>query len=83
MLDSVPTSLLKECKSELMSIITKIVNLSIETGEMPNDFKHAVITPLHSAPQKEGIRAYLQKLLPGVWITLLIQSHSKGLQHSS
>ena len=29
-----------------MPIIAKIVNLSIETGEMPNDFKHAVITPL-------------------------------------
>ena len=26
-----------------MPVITKIVNLSIETGEMPNDFKHAVI----------------------------------------
>ena len=28
----------------MMLIITKIFNLSIETGEMPNDFKHAVIT---------------------------------------
>ena len=45
MLHPIPTSLLKECKSELMAIITKIVNLSIETREMPNDFKHAVITP--------------------------------------
>ena len=46
MLDPIPTSLLKECKSELMPIITKIDNLSIETGEMPKDFKHAIITPL-------------------------------------
>ena len=45
-LDPIPTSLLKEYKFELMSIITKIVNLPIETGEMPSDFKHAVITPL-------------------------------------
>ena len=52
MLDPIPTSLLKECKSELMPIITKIVNLSIKTGEMPNDFKHAVITPLL---KKKGI----------------------------
>ena len=29
MLDPIPTSLLKECKSELMPIIIKIVNLSI------------------------------------------------------
>ena len=46
MLDPIPTSLLKECKYELMPIITKIVNLSIETSEIPNDFKHAVITLL-------------------------------------
>ena len=43
-LDPITISLLKECKSELMPIITKIVNLSIETGEMSNDFKHVVIT---------------------------------------
>ena len=29
-----------------MAIITKIVTLSIETDEMPNEFKHADIIPL-------------------------------------
>ena len=65
MLDHIPTSLLKECKSELMPIITKIVNLSIETGACQGNLNM----------QKEGFRAYLQKLSPCIWITLLIQSH--------
>ena len=46
MLDPIPTLLLKECTSELILFIAKIVNLSIESGEMPEAFKHAVITPL-------------------------------------
>ena len=60
MLDPIPPSVLKECKSELMPTITKIFNLSIETGEMPKDLFR---------------KTYLQKLLPCVWITLLIQIH--------
>ena len=63
-------TILNECKSELMAIISKIFNLSTKTGEMPKDFKH-----YYSAPQKEGFRAYLQKLSRCVWITLLIQSN--------
>ena len=64
MLDSVPTSLLKECKFELMPIITKIGNLSIETGKMPDDFKqHAVITLLL---KKKGIELIYKILLSGL-----------------
>ena len=61
MLDPIPTSLLKECKSELMPIITKIVNLSIETGEMPKDFKHAIITPLL---KKKGLELIYKNIHP-------------------
>ena len=61
MLDPIPTSLLKECKSELMPIITKIVNLSIETGEMPKDFKHAIITPLI---KKKGLELIYKNIRP-------------------
>ena len=49
-LDSIPTYLLKECKSELSTTITNIVNLSLSSGKMPDDFKHAVITPLLKKP---------------------------------
>ena len=61
MLDPIPTSLLKECKSKLMPIITKIVILSMETGEMPNDFKHAVITPLL---KKKGLEFIYKNFRP-------------------
>ena len=39
MLDPIPTLLLIECTSELIPFITKIVNLSIESGEIPDAFK--------------------------------------------
>ena len=55
MLDPIATSLQKECKSELMPIITKIGNLSIETGERPNDFRQAVIILLL---KRKGLELY-------------------------
>ena len=45
MLDPIPTLLLKQCTSELIPFITKIVNLSIESAKMPEAFKPDVITP--------------------------------------
>ena len=48
--DPIPTRLLKECNSELSSVITKIINLSIETSTVPTEFKQAVVTPLVKKP---------------------------------
>ena len=45
-LDTIPTTLLKQCRTELTPIITRIVNLSLETGVFPDQFKHAIIRPL-------------------------------------
>ena len=61
MLDPIPTSLLKECTLELMPFIAKVVNLSIETGKMPNTFKHAVITPLL---KKRGLKLIYKNFRP-------------------
>ena len=44
--DPIPTSLLKECTSSLLPVITKIVNLSMSQGDMPADLKKALILPL-------------------------------------
>ena len=49
-LDPIPTRLLKECNSELSPVITKIINLSIETSTVPTEFKQAVVTPLVKKP---------------------------------
>lgn len=45
-LDPVPTWLLKECCSELLPIITAIINKSILLGVVPREFKKAQIHPL-------------------------------------
>lgn len=45
-LDPIPVSLLKKCLHTLSPIITKIVNLSLLSGKLPNDFKRSIITPL-------------------------------------
>src|SRR6218665_1280666 len=45
-LDPIPTSLLKDCASILVPVITKIVNFSLSTGSFPLLFKHSLVTPL-------------------------------------
>src|SRR6218665_2862367 len=45
-LDPIPTSLLKECASVLLPVITQIINLSLSTGNFPLAFKHSLVTPL-------------------------------------
>ena len=45
-LDPIPTTLLKQCSTELTPIITRIANLSLKTGSLPDIYKHAIIRPL-------------------------------------
>ena len=45
-LDPIPTWLVKECISPLLSIITKIVNLSLMSSTMPVNLKEALLNPL-------------------------------------
>ena len=49
-LDPFPTCLLKKCLSVLAPIITKIINLSLTSGQFPNCFKKALVTPLLKKP---------------------------------
>ena len=48
--DPIPTRLLKECNSVLSPVLTKIINLSIETSTVPTEFKQAVVIPLVKKP---------------------------------
>ena len=59
-LDPIPTSLLKQCIHVLAPIIRTIVNLSLESGNFPSNFKHAVVTPLLKKPSldKESLSNY-------------------------
>src|SRR6218665_3996230 len=45
-LDPIPTSLLKDCASVLLPVITQIINLSLSTLNFPFSFKHSLVIPL-------------------------------------
>ena len=45
-LDAIPTKLLNECVDVLLPPITKIINLSLDTGYFPRTWKCALVRPL-------------------------------------
>ncbi len=45
-LDPIPTPLLKECIDIVLPLLTKMVNLSLQTGVFPNEWKLALVLPL-------------------------------------
>ena len=45
-LDPIPSNLPKLCFSDLVPIVTKIVNCSLESGEVPLPMKRAILSPL-------------------------------------
>ena len=53
-LDPIPTSLLKNCLDSLLPIICKIVNMSLETSRVPENFKQAIVCPLIKKPSLDN-----------------------------
>ena len=54
-----PTFLVKQCLPQLLPVLTRIVNLSLETETMPPEFKKAVIRPLLKRPSlKREVKNY-------------------------
>ena len=45
-LDPIPTSLLKACVNVLLPLLTRIINLSMSSGVMPQNLKESLILPL-------------------------------------
>ena len=45
-LDSIPTEILKKCLNQTLPTLTKLYNLSLRSGVVPNAFKRAIIKPL-------------------------------------
>ena len=60
-LDPVPTWLLKSCLDVLVPPITEVVNLSLLSGHVPENWRTAVVIPLLTKPKLE--KAALQQLL--------------------
>ena len=46
-LDPVPTSILKDNAETFAPMVMQIVNASLQSGTVPADMKHALVTPLH------------------------------------
>lgn len=43
--DPIPASILKECKSTLLPILTNMVNMSLQSAHIPATLKEAMIKP--------------------------------------
>ena len=46
MLGPIPTWLMKESRSELLPVMTNIINSSLRSSQVPKSLKSAVVTPL-------------------------------------
>ena len=60
-LDPVPTDLLMKCLDVLLPVITKIINISLDTGCFPSDWKEAIILPIL---KKAGLESSFDNLRP-------------------
>ena len=47
--DNIPTNLLKDSASEISRPLSHIINLSLRTGIVPNEWKIARLTPIHKS----------------------------------
>ena len=45
-LDPIPSSVFKRCRRYLLPVITRVVNLSLTSGQVSNRFKAAMLKPL-------------------------------------
>jgi len=45
-LDPIPTPLLVKCIDALLPVITKMVNISLESGHFPSTWKEALVRPI-------------------------------------
>lgn len=57
-LDNIPARFLKDGASVLKSPITHIINLSIRTNVVPDDFKIARVTPLYKKNERTEVGNY-------------------------
>ncbi len=45
--DEITNKIIKSCSQELITPLSKIINLSLQTGVFPNDLKLARVIPIH------------------------------------
>ena len=54
--DPLPTSIVKQCVDELSPAILSIINLCLESGEFPEEWKGALVKPMIKKPKLELIK---------------------------
>ena len=63
-LDPIPTSILKQCIDVITPVISRIVNLSLQSASMPEIYKRALVSPLlkktRFRPNPKQLQAILQ-----------------------
>ena len=72
-LDPVPTDLLMKCLDVLLPVITKIINISLDTGCFPNDWKEAIILPILKKARLESSFDNLRPVSNLAYISKLIE----------
>ncbi len=60
-LDPIPTSLLKDCIDTILPVLTKMVNISLQTGIFPEEWKLALVIPLI---KQHGLELILKNYRP-------------------
>ena len=86
-LDPIPTSVLKNCLGILLTLITDIINVSMETSKFPQNFKEAHVRPLlkkTSLPKNElknyrpvSNLSFISKILEKI-VANRLQAHIKN-----
>ena len=56
--DGIPTILLKECSQQLSKPLYIIYRNSLDTGEVPNLLKDAIVIPIHKGGLKSDVKNY-------------------------
>ena len=75
-LDPIPTWLLKLCGSELIPVITKMINLSLQQGQVPDSWKAALIRPLL---KKLGLELVYKNFRPVSNLPIVSKSAEKAV----
>jgi hypothetical protein len=56
--DGIPSIILKQCAEELAPSLTRVINLSLRTGIVPNVWKKATVCPIHKKGSKSEVTNY-------------------------
>ena len=90
-LDPLPTRILKACLDTVLSVITTIINSSLESGIFPQEFKEGRLSPAFkntSLFQDDFYRpitnlAFISKVLEGLFVELFALVYDEKLRACS